>query len=146
MSANLGNSAVAAEVEKISFSFQFERRAMPKTFQYNCSHFTCQQSFAQNSSSYTKTVCETRTSRCTSWVSKRQRNQKSVSIPKIMEKTKKFQKNIYFYFTDNAKAFDCVDHRELWNILKEKRVPEYHTKKKPACGPRSSIKNQMWND
>ena len=31
----------------------------------------------------------------------------------ITEKTKEFQKNIYFCFTDYAKAFDCVDHNKL---------------------------------
>ena len=36
-----------------------------------------------------------------------------------MEKARKFQKNIYFCFTDYAKAFDCVDHNKLWKILKE---------------------------
>ena len=29
----------------------------------------------------------------------------------IIEKAKEFQKNIYFYFIDFAKAFDCVDHK-----------------------------------
>ena len=37
----------------------------------------------------------------------------------IIEKTKEFQKNIYFCFIDYAKAFDCVDHNKLWKILKE---------------------------
>ena len=37
----------------------------------------------------------------------------------IMEKAKEFQKNIYFCFIDYAKAFDCVDHKKLWRILKE---------------------------
>ena len=37
----------------------------------------------------------------------------------IMEKAGEFQKNIYFCFIDYAKAFDCVDHNELWKILKE---------------------------
>ena len=32
----------------------------------------------------------------------------------IMEKAKEFQKNIYFFFTEYAKAFDCVDHNVLW--------------------------------
>ena len=32
----------------------------------------------------------------------------------IMEKAREFQKNIYFCFIDNAKAFDCVDHNKLW--------------------------------
>ena len=31
----------------------------------------------------------------------------------IMEKTREFQKNIYFCFIDYAKAFDCVDHNKL---------------------------------
>ena len=33
----------------------------------------------------------------------------------IIEKTRAFQKNIYFYFIDYAKAFDCVDHDKLEN-------------------------------
>ena len=43
----------------------------------------------------------------------------------IMEKTREFQKNIYFCFIDYAKAFDCVDHNKLWKILKEIGIP-YH--------------------
>ena len=42
----------------------------------------------------------------------------------IMEKAREFQENIYFYFVDYAKAFDCVDHNKLWKILKEMRIPE----------------------
>ena len=37
----------------------------------------------------------------------------------IIEKARKFQKNIYFCFIDYAKAFDCVDHNKLWKILKQ---------------------------
>ena len=36
----------------------------------------------------------------------------------IMEKAGEFQKRIYFCFMDYAKAFDCVDHNQLWKILK----------------------------
>ena len=35
----------------------------------------------------------------------------------IIEKVREFQKNIYFFFTDYTKAFDCVDHNKLWTIL-----------------------------
>ena len=35
------------------------------------------------------------------------------------------RKNIYFCFIDYAKAFDCVDHSKLWEILKEMRVPDH---------------------
>ena len=45
----------------------------------------------------------------------------------IMEKARKFQKNIYFCFIDYAKAFDCVDHNKLWNILKEMGIPDHLT-------------------
>ena len=41
------------------------------------------------------------------------------NISWIIEKAREFQKNIYFCFLDNAKAFDCVDHNKLWKILKE---------------------------
>ena len=37
----------------------------------------------------------------------------------------KFTENIYFCFIDYAKAFDCVDHNKLWNILKETGIPDH---------------------
>jgi len=45
----------------------------------------------------------------------------------IMEKAREFQKNIYFYFIDCTKAFDCVDHNKLWKILKEMGIPDHLT-------------------
>ena len=45
----------------------------------------------------------------------------------ITEKAREFQKNIYFCFTDYAKAFDCVDHNKLWKILKEMGIPDHLT-------------------
>ena len=35
----------------------------------------------------------------------------------IIEKAREFQKNIYFFFVDYAKDFDCVDHNKLENSL-----------------------------
>ena len=46
----------------------------------------------------------------------------------ITEKARKFQKNIYFCSIDYAKAFDCVDHNNLWKILKEIGIPDYLTR------------------
>ena len=43
----------------------------------------------------------------------------------IIETGREFQKNIYFCFIDNAKAFDCVDHKKLWKILKEMGMPDH---------------------
>ena len=45
----------------------------------------------------------------------------------IMEKAREFQKNIYFCFIDYAKAFDCVDQKKLWKILKEMGIPDHLT-------------------
>ena len=42
----------------------------------------------------------------------------------IIEKAREFQKNIYFCFIDDAKAFDFVDHNKMWKILKEIGIPE----------------------
>ena len=45
----------------------------------------------------------------------------------IVEKAREFQKNIYFWFIDYAKAFDCVDHNKLWKILKEMGISDHLT-------------------
>ena len=45
----------------------------------------------------------------------------------IIEKAREFQKNIYFYFIDYLKAFDCVDHNKLWKILKEMGIADHLT-------------------
>ena len=52
----------------------------------------------------------------------------------IMEKAREFQKNIYFYFIDYAKAFDCVDHNKLWKILRDGNTrPPNLPLEKPIC-------------
>ena len=49
------------------------------------------------------------------------------NISWIIKKAREFQKNIYFFFIDYAKAFDCVDHNKLWKILKEMGIPDHLT-------------------
>ena len=72
------------------------------------------------SSTWTKNI------HCLRSVSNRQRNQRSnCQHFWILKKAKEFQKKTYFCFIDSAKGFDCVDHRELWNILKEMWVPDH---------------------
>ena len=44
-----------------------------------------------------------------------------------MEKPREFQTKIYFCYIDYAKAFDCVDHKKLWKILKEMGIPDHLT-------------------
>ena len=44
------------------------------------------------------------------------------SIHWIIEKAREFEKNIYFCFIDNAKAFDCVDHNKLENSSRDRNA------------------------
>uniref|UniRef100_A0A8B9XEP9 Reverse transcriptase domain-containing protein n=1 Tax=Bos mutus grunniens TaxID=30521 RepID=A0A8B9XEP9_BOSMU len=63
------------------------------------------------------------------WFYKRQRNQRS-NCQHLLDhgKSKRVsEKNIYFCFIDYAKAFDCVDHSKLWEILKEMEIPDHLT-------------------
>ena len=52
----------------------------------------------------------------------------------IIEKATEFQKNIYFCFSDYAKAFDCVDHNKLENSERDgnTRPPDLPLEK-PIC-------------
>ena len=127
MSANLEYSAVATGLEKVSFHSNPKEGQCLRMFKlpYNCARFTCYQSNAQNPSSQVSALHELRTLRCTSWIQKRLRNQRSNCQHSLNHgESKGVQKNIYFYFIDYAKAFDYVDHNKLWKILKEKRVPD----------------------
>ena len=130
---------------KGQFSFQSQRRAMPKNIQlpHNCAHFTCQQHNAQNPSSKASTVHELRTSRCINCIQKKQRNQRSNCQHSLDHRE---SKNIYFCFTDYTKVFECVDHNKLWNILKEMGIPDHLIGLlKPVCGSRSNSQNHTWN-
>ena len=42
-------------------------------------------------------------------------------------KQQEFQKNIYFWFIDYAKAFNCVDHNKLWKILGDMAISDHLT-------------------
>ena len=65
----------------------------------------------------------------------------------IIEKSREFQKNIYFCFIDYAKAFDCVDHNKLWKILKDGHTrPPHLPLEKPVCRSGSNSQNWTWNN
>ena len=71
----------------------------------------------------------------------------------ITEKTREFQKNIYFCFTDYAKAFNCVDHSQSvysTNCENSERDgntrPSYLPPVKRVCRSRSNAQNWTWNN
>ena len=89
---------------------------------HNCTHLTHQQSNAQNSPSQASTVCELRTSRCSSWIQKRQRNQTSKCQHLLdHQKSKRVPER---HLLDYAKAFDCVDHNKMQKIPKVMGIPD----------------------
>ena len=61
------------------------------------------------------------------------------NIHRIIQKAREFQENIYFCFIDYAKAFNCVDHNKLWNILRDGNTRQpYLPPEKPICRSRSN--------
>ena len=65
----------------------------------------------------------------------------------ITEKAREFQKNNYFCFIDSAKAFDSVDHNELWKILKEMGIPDHlNCLLRNLYAGQEATENWTWNN
>ena len=129
MSANLENSAVAMGLEKVNFHSNLKERQCQRVFKllHNCTHFTCQQSNAQNPSSQVPIVYEPRNSKCTSWIQKRERNQRSnCQHPLDHKKAREFQKNIHSCLLIMPKPL-TVQITTNWKILKEMGIPDHLT-------------------
>ena len=120
---NLENSAVATGLEK-QFSFQSQRKAMPKNAQ------TTAQTIALVSHA-SKVMLKILQARLQQYMNcelpdvqggfrkGRGTRDQIANIHWIIEKTREFQKNICFCFIDYAKAFDCVDHKKLENSSRD---------------------------
>ena len=104
---------------KGQFSFQSQRKAMPKkvqtTAQLHLSHTLAKKcsKFSKPGFNNTWTV----NFQMFKLVFRKGRGTRDqiANIHWIIRKAKEFQKNIYFCFLDYAKAFDCVDHKKLEN-------------------------------
>ena len=120
---------------KGQFSFQSQIRAMPKTVQTTtkCTRFTVSKVMLKSfklpsSSTWTENFQKyklhlEKTEKPEIKLLTSVRTDRNFSY----RKAKEFQKNIYFCFTDYAKAFDCVNHNKLWKILKEMEIPDHLT-------------------
>ena len=123
MSANLENSAVATGLEKVSFHGNAKE----------CSNY-CTITLISHAS---KVMLKILQARLQQYVNRklpdvqagfrkgRGTRDQIANIHWIIEKATEFQKNIYFCFTDYTNAFDCVDHNQLWKILKEMGIPDH---------------------
>ena len=127
MPANLETSAVATWLERVKFSFQSKRKAMPKnvpTTTVLISHASkvmlkiLQARFQQYVNRELPYV-QTRYRK-----GKRTRDQ-IANIRWITKKAREFPESIYLCFIDYAKAFDYVDHHRLWKILQEMGVLDH---------------------
>ena len=114
---------------KGQFSFQSQRKAMPKNAQ------TTEQ-LHSHASKVTFKILQARLQKCVNcelpdvqagFRKGRGTRDQIANIRWIIEKARPFQKNIYFCFNDYAKAFDHVDYNKLWKILKEVRIPDHLT-------------------
>ena len=129
MQANLENSAVATGLEKVSF------HSNPKEGNAKeCSNYHTIALISHAS----KVMLKILQARLQQWTvnfqmfkldleKRRGTRDQIANICWITEKAREFQKNIYFCFTDYAKALDCVDPNKLWKILKEMGIPDYLT-------------------
>ena len=77
--SKFGKCIVSTRLKKVSFHSSVKDRQCQRMFKlpYSCAHFTCQQGYAQNPSSQVLAVRELRAYKCTSWIQKRLRNQRS---------------------------------------------------------------------
>ena len=121
---------------KGQFSFQSQRKAMPKNAQ-TIAHL--------HSSHTSKVMLKIFQARLQQYVDQefpdaqagvrkgRGTRDQIANMCWIIEKAREFQKNTYFCFIDYAKAFDCMDHNKLWKILKKMGIPPDLPPEKPVC-------------
>ena len=72
-----------------------------------------------------------------------------VNIHWIREKGRELQKKTYFCFIEYTKAFDCVDHNKLWNILQAMGIPVHLTclLRNLYAGQEAKVRTgQTWNN
>ena len=114
---------------KGQFSFQSQRKAMPKnaqtTTQLRSSHMLVMLKILK-ARFWQYLNCELPDIQAGFRKGWGTRNQ-NANIRWIIDKEKEIQKNIYFCFIDYAKAFDCVDHNKLWKILQDMGIPDHMT-------------------
>ena len=147
---NLENSAVATGLEK-QFSFQSQRKAMPKNAQ------TTAQTIAlvSHASNVMLKILQARLKQYmkhelphvqAGFKTGRGTRDQIANIRWIIKKAREFQKNIYFCFIDYAKAFDCVNHNKLENSSRDGNTrPLDLSPEKFVCRSRSNSFNWTWN-
>ena len=116
---------------KGQFSFQSQREAMPKnaqtTAQLHSSHTLAKQCSKFSQAMLQKYVNWELPDVQAGFGKGRGTRDQIVNIYWIIQKARGFQKKIYFCFIDYTKAFDYMDHNQLWKILQEMGIPDHLT-------------------
>ena len=117
MPANLENSAVATELEKVSFHSNAKERQCQRMLKllHNCTHLTSKVMLKILQARLQQYVNRELPDVQASFRKGRGSRDQIANIYWVMEKAREFQKNINFCFIDYAKALDCVDHNKLEN-------------------------------
>ena len=130
MPANLENSAVATGLKRSVF-ISIPRKGNVK----ECSNY-CTIALISHASKVMLKILQARLQQYVNhelpdvqagFRKRRETRDQIANICWITEKARQFQKNMYFCFTEYAKAFDFVDHNKLWNILREMGIPDHLT-------------------
>ena len=127
MPANLENSAVAMGLEKVSFHSNPKERQCQRMLKlpHSCTHLTCNKVMIKIQQARLQQYMNSELPDVQAGFRKgRGTREQIANIHWIIEKAREFQKNIYFFFIDYPKAFDCVDHNKLREILQEMRIPD----------------------
>ena len=137
MTANLENSAVATG--KGQFSFQSQRKAMPKNAQTTAQLHTSKVMLKILQARLQQYMNHELPDVQAGFRKGRGARDQIANIRWIMEKAREFQENIYFYFFDYAKAFDWVDHKvvEISSRNGNTRLPDLPPEKS-VCRSRSN--------
>ena len=145
--SKLGKLSSGHRTQKGQFSFQSQRKAMPKNGQTTAHTHNAVISHAS------KVMLKILQARLQQYVNHefidvhakfrkgRGTRDQIANIQWIIEKAREFQKNLYFCFIDYTKAFDCIDHNKLENSYRDgnTRPPDLH----PEISVHRSIKKQQ---
>ena len=107
---------------------------------HNCTHLTREQSNVQNSQAWLQQYVNRELPDVQAAFRKSRETRDQVgNICWIIKKSKELQKNLYFCFIDYAKAFDCVDHKQLENCERDGNTrPPDLPPEKSVCGSGSN--------
>ena len=151
MSANLEKSAVATGLEKVRFHSNPKERQCQRMLDYRTIVLISQGS---------KVMLKNLQARLQHYMNHKLLDVQSgfrkgriirdqvANICWIIEKAREFHKNMYVCFIDYAKAFDCVDHNQLWEILQEMGIPDHLTclLRNLYAGQEATVRTGTWNN